>query len=269
MQIEKAAGKKCRVYHYTDEMSDEFSAPSIKARKIDDTYNYSMHTKFFCLKRFLLYRVIATPLAYLFCKLKLGLKIKNKVVRKKASVPFFIYANHTQQTADAYIQSLAFFPHDIFVITHADNVSMPILRNSTAILGAIPLPDTKKAAHNFKASMESHLKSGACIAIYPEAHIWPYYTKIRPFPKDSFSYPVRYSMPVFASTTTYKKRRFFKKPRAVVYIDGPFFPDESLSYNERVEKLHREVYLSMCKRAEESNCEYIRYVKVVDADKSE
>ena len=209
--------------------------------------------------RFILYRIISTPLAFIFCKAKLGLRVKNRKAARGIKSPVFIYANHTQQTADAYIQSLAYFPRDVFVITHADNVSIPILGKITPYLGAIPLPDTRGAAHAFKASLESHVFGGASIVIYPEAHIWPYYTKIRPFPSDSFSYPVRYGTPVFASTTTYQKRRLSKKPRAVIYIDGPFYPDESLSYKERVEKLHREVYESMCKRAEESDCEYIRY----------
>lgn len=242
-------------------MRDEFSEPSIKARKIDGSYKYSMHTRPFRFLRFILYRIIATPLAFIFCKIRLGLKVKNKKAARAVKSPVFIFANHTQQTADAYIQSLAYFPRDLFVITHADNVSLPILGNITSYLGAIPLPDTRSAAHSFKASLESHISGGASVVIYPEAHIWPYYTKIRPFPKDSFSFPVRYGTPVFASTTVYKKRRFSKRPRALLYIDGPFYPSEALPYKERVEKLHREVYDAMCRRAKESDCEYIRYEK--------
>ena len=43
------------------------------------------------------------------------------------------------------------------------------------------------------------------ILIYPEAHIWPYYTKIRPFPSTSFRYPIKFNVPSFSITTTYQK----------------------------------------------------------------
>ncbi len=99
------------------------------------------------------------------------------------------------------------------------------------------------------------------IAIYPEAHIWPYYTKIRPFDEKSFRYPVDFDKPVFSFTNTYQKRKFSKKPKMVTYVDGPFFPDASVPKKARQLKLRNEVYDAMTKRSQANNIEVIKYLK--------
>ena len=74
------------------------------------------------------------------------------------------------------------------------------------------------------------------VTIYPEAHIWPYYTDIRNFKDASFRYPVKYDKPVFCFTNTYQKRRG-KHIRMVTYVEGPFFPDNTLSIKDRKKDL--------------------------------
>lgn len=64
--------------------------------------------------------------------------------------------------------------------------------------------------------------------IYPEAHIWPFYTGIRPFPDTSFRYPVQQKLPVFCLTNTYQRRGKSHIPQIVTYLDGPFYPDAEL-----------------------------------------
>jgi hypothetical protein len=49
------------------------------------------------------------------------------------------------------------------------------------------------------------------IMIFPEAHIWPYSTHIRPFGDESFVYPAELGAPVLAIATTYRPRKIFKK----------------------------------------------------------
>ena len=103
--------------------------------------------------------------------------------------------------------------------------------------------------------------------IYPEAHIWPFYTKIRPFADSSFRYPIQYGCPVFCFTNTYQKRRFSKTPRIVTYVDGPFFPNENLDRKEKQADLRNRVYEAMCERSKMNNVELIKYVKATDNDK--
>ena len=152
-------------------------------------------------------------------------------------------------------------PKENYVIVHPNNVSMPYLGKITPSLGALPLPDDMTAYRNFLSAVERRISEKKTVVIYPEAHIWPFYTKIRRFGDASFAYPVKQGTPVFCFTNTYQKRRFSKKPKIVTYIDGPFYPDKSLSKKEQRRDLCDRVYEAMCERAKSSNVVWIEYIK--------
>ena len=102
------------------------------------------------------------------------------------------------------------------------------------------------------------------ITIYPEAHIWPYYTGIRNFKVVSFSYPVKFNRPAFCVTNTYQKIGKSSKIRMISYIDGPFYPDNNLNKKEAQNKLRDIIYEKMVERAKNSNIEVIKYIKNID-----
>ena len=77
---------------------------------------------------------------------------------------------------------------------------------------------------------------------------------------------MQYQTPVFCLTNTYQKRRFSKRPRIVTYIDGPFYPDGTLSMKQQKQKLRDEVYERMKERAGNSNVTVIRYEKEKEND---
>lgn len=170
----------------------------------------------------------------------------------------FIYGNHTQATADALIPTFITHPANAYVIVHPNNVSMPVLGRITPYIGALPLPDDIAASRNFRTIIDKRVREGSPIFIYPEAHIWPYYTGIRPFPDDSFYYPIKYNVPVFCFTNTYK-RHGNGKPQIVTYVDGPFYPDEGLPLKERRRDLRDRVYDCMKQRSLESDIVWIEY----------
>ena len=254
--------KNQKIIYYKDELNDEFAGDSIKARIIDENYWYGDSSFFFSLMRFFLYRIFAIPLAYLFMKFHYHHKIINKKVlkpyRKKA---FFLYGNHTNNIADALIPTFVSFPKSTYVIVNANNVSMPILGKITPYLGALPLPDNLAATRNFMNSVKLRVEENSSIMIYPEAHIWPFYTKIRPFTNLSFRYPLQYDCPVFSFTNTYQKRPFLKRPKIVTYVDGPFFAEKNLDKKEKQASLRNQVYEKMVQRSKNNNVELIKYIK--------
>lgn len=253
---------KRKVIYYSDELNDEFSTAVITARKIDESYDYGGRKTSWKLKRFFLYRIIAFPVAFFYLKLVFAHKVVGqKKVRKFKKSAIFFYGNHTNTYADPLVPSFVSFPKSTFVIVHPANVSIPFWGKFMPYLGALPLPDNLKAGKNFLDTIRLHVAEKASIVIYPEAHIWPFYTKIRPFVDLSFKYPVEYRAPVFCFTNVYTKRRFTKKPKMTTYIDGPFFADESLPPKERRKKLRDEVYAAMCERSKLSDFEAIKYVK--------
>ncbi len=258
---------KRKVIYYSDELGDEFSQAVIKAKTIDGSYTYIHKSAFKRFTHFFWFRLVATPLAFIYTKHSFHHTIVGrKALKKYKKTGYFIYGNHTQDIADALIPAMLNFPKNVYVIVHPNNVSMPFLGRITPSLGALPLPDDMEAYRNFTKAIETRISDGHTVAIYPEAHIWPYYTKIRPFTDVSFSYPVKQKVPVFCFTNTYQKRKFGKKPKIVTYIDGPFFADESIPTRQRKTELRNRVYDCMCKRAKNSNVEQIQYIKRENED---
>lgn len=253
---------KRTVIYYEDELHDEFSTAVIEPKKIDDDYVYDRRGPIRAFTRFFWYRIVATPLAFLYVKLSLHQKsVGREKLRPYRKEGIFLYGNHTQAVGDPLTPNVFCFPKHVSFIVHANNVSMPYLGRINPSLGAIPLPDTRGAYKNFIECIDGRIAKKHAVVIYPEAHIWPYYTGIRPFPDPSFGYPCKSCTPVFSFVNTYQKRGKRKKPRMTTYIDGPFFPDNSLPLKERREKLRNEVYEMMCERAKNSDVEVIQYIK--------
>lgn len=251
-----------RTVYYTDERTDEFSSAEIETRRIDESYRYIDPRPGWKAARFIAYRLFAMPAAFLYCKLALQARFENRqVLRKAGKTGCFVYGNHTQQVGDPFLPNLALFPKSVYMIVHPNNVSMPVLGKITPYLGALPLPSNIKAMRSFLDAIRTRIEEGSFIMVYPEAHIWPYYTGIRDFPATSMKYPVELDVPSFALTTTYHRRRFGRKPRTVTYLDGPFYPDHSLPPRARAQALRDEIYKTMVRRSQESDYEYIRYVK--------
>lgn len=256
-----------KTVYYTDPRNDEFSSAQITPKTIDENYVYVDKSIRWKTVRFLAYRLIAMPVAWGYCKLALHASFRNREVLKQADGKgCFVYGNHTQQVGDPFLPNVMLFPKSVYVIVHPNNVSMPVLGRVTPYLGALPLPSNLKAMRNFKDAIRTRIEEGAFVMVYPEAHIWPFYTGIRDFPATSVKYPVELDAPSFAMTTTYHRRRFGRKPRTVTYLDGPFYPDPSLPPRARAQELRDRIYQTMVERSRLSDYEYIRYEKKEEVD---
>ncbi len=253
---------KRKIIYYTDEANDEFSLADITPKHIGADYVYEHASRGKKFTRFFWYRIVATPIAFIYTKTKFRHKtVGRERLRAYRKTGYFLYGNHTQDIGDAFMPPMMTFPAENYVIVHPNNVSMPILGKLTPSLGALPLPDDMAAYRNFVRAVEHKIATGKKVVIYPEAHIWPYYTGIRPFSDASFSYPVKTNAPVFCFTNTYQKRKIGKKPKIVTYVDGPFFADNNLDRSARKKDLRDKVYAAMCERARLSTVEKIKYVK--------
>ena len=114
----------------------------------------------------------------------------------------------------------------------------------------------------FIKAVDKRVAEGNGIVIYPEAHVWPYYTRIREFPDTSFHFPVENRVPSFAMTVTYQKRKVEKRPKTTIYVDGPFWPADACPKREQRRRLADEIRTVMEQRSLESTYEYIVYQRV-------
>lgn len=249
-----------KIVYYDDPLEDEFAEAKIESKPIDEHYPYKYSAGRKILRVFT-YRIVAIPLAYAYLKLYFGHKLVGREKLKGYKEGIYLYGNHTNAIADALIPTMVTMPKGIFVIVNPDNVSMPVLGKLTPSLGAIPLPGNMKATKNFMKLLKDLADKGKNIMIYPEAHIWPYYTGIRPFKDDSFTYPVKYHKPVFCFTNTYVKWGKKKRPRIVTYVDGPFFADNKESVATARGKLRDQVYGAMRENAKKNEVELVTYIQ--------
>lgn len=261
--------KQIETIYYSDELNDEFSNAKIEPRKIDEKYVYIHKNPLWNITSYFIQNVLSMPVKILYAKIKFRHKFvgkeKLKLYKKQG---YFIYVNHTQAFADTFIPSLANYPKRNFFIVNPENVSMKGMQTFVEMLGAMPIPCNKEAMKNFLEAIKIRIQKKHTITIYPEAHIWPYYTKIRNFKDVSFKYPIELNVPTFCITNTYQRRNKNKqKIQIVSYIDGPFFAQEEIDNGQMLNKkqkqkdLRDKVYNTMVDRSKNSNIEYIKYVK--------
>jgi len=262
MIIDKNKKTEKKVIYYTDELNEEFSKAQIVPRVIDGNFAY-FHGPVWDVCSVLIQNVFSMPIKLLYAWMKFRVRyVGREKLKSCQGRGYFIYGNHTQPFADTFLPSLANYPRRNFFIVNPENVSMPGLGKLVELLGAIPIPCDFEGMKHFIQSVEDKIQKNYSVTIYPEAHIWPYYTHIRPFKPVSFRYPVKLSCPVFAMTNTYHSRgRSGRKVQIITYIDGPFYPDEKLKAKERQQDLRDRVYLCMKERSKESDFEFIEYRK--------
>lgn len=255
--------KNKKVIYYTDELNDEFAGAKIKPRVIDKNYKYIHKNPLWNICSYLVQNILSMPIKILCSKIKFRIQYLGKEkIKKYKNSGYFVYVNHTQVFADTFIPSIPIYPKRNYFIVNPENISMKGLQTLVEMLGAMPIPNDKGGMKNFLDAINKKVNSKCAITIYPEAHIWPYYTKIRPFKAVSFKYPVKLDKPVFCMTNTYKKYgKNNSKVKIVTYIDGPFFANKELILKEQQQDLRDRVYRCMVERSKNSDIEIIKYIK--------
>lgn len=254
-----------KIIYYEDELNDEFSKSSIEPRIIDENYKYVHKNPLWNLCSFVLQNILSVPIKILYAKIKFRIKyIGKEKIKPYKNEGYFIYGNHTQPFADTFIPSIPMYPKRNFLIVNPVNISLKGTGTLVEMLGAMPIPSNKSAMKNFLEAIKQKTNKGYAITIYPEAHIWPYYTKIRPFKDVSFKYPIQLEKPAFCITNTYQSYgKNNKKIKIVSYIDGPFYPNKELTLKEQQKELRNKIYNCMDERSKNSNIEHIKYIKKV------
>ena len=177
---------------------------------------------------------------------------------------YVIYANHTNPFHDVFGPAMA-ADRRIFTVISPVNLKIPGIGPILPMIGGLPLGKTRDEKMAFNNAVDKRLKQKKVLVIYPEAHVWPYATKIRKFPAGgkSFKYAVRNEVPIYTLTTTYHKRKDRKKgdlPRMDVYLDGPFYA-EGDTMEEKQDDLAKKAYDSMVKYSKKNTYEYFKYIK--------
>ncbi|MBE6623470.1 MAG: 1-acyl-sn-glycerol-3-phosphate acyltransferase [Ruminococcaceae bacterium] len=248
-----------RKTRYYSSFLDDFEKSADQNFKLPDDYKY-IKTSF--LSRIISEIIYGTAVVFggIYCKVFLHMKIKGRKNLKGIKSGFFIYGNHTQPVGDVFIPALCVLPKRIYTVVSPANYGIPVIGKILPYLGALPVAGSFSGIKKLNDAIGTRLEQKHPVVIYPEAHVWEYYTGIRPFPETSFRFPVKFNKPSFAMTVTYRKGKVFKKPVMEVFLDGPFYP-EGNNIKEKTEDLHGKVISAMKDRSKNSNYCYITYEK--------
>lgn len=260
--------EKHRYYYYYDELNDDFANNGIETLPLPDDYEYYPKS--------LVYRIVH-PVANIIMLLFLmvvnamtdGYRVHNSKILKKRNdrkKGYFVFANHTTWIGDAVIHPTIAFPKQVYTVVHPDAISIKGASTAIRMLGAMPKPSSRKNFVRFIEASSRMFEEGNPVVIYPEAHIWPKYNRIRQFPDVSFGIPARLGAPCFVKTTVYR-RNGKGHTYSEVYYDGPFYPDNTLCLKDAQKKLRDDIYSVMKERTKDSALDIrYHYIKVNSPD---
>ena len=253
-----------RVLYYSDPLNDDFASNEISTKKLGKDFVYVRTNPFWRACAFLVYHGFARPVTFLWLKLKFAHRINGReLLRPFRKTGYFIFANHTNGDLDAFVPSRLAAPKKAYIVCSPDATSIKGIKGLVQMLGGIPVFTGVSGAGKFKEAITRRIREKKAVAIYPEAHIWPYYTGIRPFKDVSMAYPCETGAPCFAVTNVYLRRKipFFGRPRVLSVVKGPFYPGNDLPPKEARKKLRDEILAAMEETAAEyEQYEYVEYV---------
>lgn len=267
--FQKDIPKAERVFYYESEEDDPIQTKEQERKEkvsLPEGYEFIPKNPFVRLYSAILFRIFKLFGQYyerVYWQTKFYGREKLKGARGNGYV---MYANHTNPFHDVFGPALA-ADRRIFTIISPVNLKLPGIGKYLPMIGGIPLGTNAEEKKAMNEAVDMRLKKQKkCLVIYPEAHVWPYYTGIKKFPAGdkSFKYAVRNDLPIFTMTTTYHKRKDKKHgdlPRMDVYVDGPFWPDKGKTDDENRAKLAKEAYDSMVKYSKKNTYNYFEYKK--------
>lgn len=234
-----------KVYYFSDEINDDFAPLGLERPKIDENYKYIRKNPFNVFFSAIVYYCLAKPILS-FIAICMGVKVKNrkniKPFRKRG---LFIYANHTSYLDAFVIQAFVGGFKRTNILGYSDASAIPFVNHICKACGYLPIPSTLKGTQKLMEAIEYYVERGQSILIYPEAHIWPTYTKIREFSKTSFHYPAKLKTPIIPIVTVWRKSKISKNPKMTLVIGEPIYPKSELNDNENKIYLRNKCYEQM------------------------
>jgi 1-acyl-sn-glycerol-3-phosphate acyltransferase len=244
--------------YYSDLLNDDFGS-TIKEIPLPRHYKYYSENLINHFIDFIIYRVFVRPIALLYNKIKFHQKFVNKKLLKKVKGGYFIYSNHTAFAGDAFTPNILEFKRKNYIVVGRETASLTSIIYLLRTLGAIPLSNNMSDMKQYFNCIKKRSKNSS-ITIYPEAHIWPYYTDIRPFSSEAFKYPAKFNKPIFTLTNCYQKKKFGKRPRIISIINGPYYPKKEFNIKDNSIFLRNIAYQNMKYAATTySTYEYYKY----------
>lgn len=212
--------------------------------EIKDSYKYISDNKIFNAVSDLLF-IIITPILWILNKVMFGFEVQGKENIRKVAGGKITISNHIHYM-DCTMNGLINFPERTYFPTLASNFKIPVIRHLIRLLYAIPIPKKQRHKEKFYNQIKKALKDGKIIHMYPEASLWPYYEKIRPFKKGAFKIAVETNCPIVPILYRFEEPdgifALYKRKKCIhAKVLPPVYPNTELEKNERIRDLEKRV----------------------------
>lgn len=134
------------------------------------------------------------------------------------------------------------------VIREGNYTSFPgfygyLMRNCNTL----PLSSHHKTLKKFSDAVGTLLREGHFVLVYPEQSMWWNYRKPKPLKKGAYIFAAKNNVPVLPCFITMKDSDVlgddgFPVQEYTIHVAKPIYPDQSLRYGEKVEKLAEQNY---------------------------
>lgn len=212
--------------------------------EIKDDYKYIIDNKILNCFSDLLF-IIITPILWILNRVLFGFDVEGVDNLRKVSGGKVTISNHVHPM-DCTMNGLINFPERTYFPTLATNFKIPFIRHLIRILYAVPIPKKQAQKEKFFEQINKALLDGKTIHMYPEAALWPYYEKVRPFKKGAFKMAVEANCPIVPILYKFEEPdgifALYKRKKCIhAKVLEPVYPNLDLSKNEIAEDLQKRV----------------------------
>lgn len=258
--------KKSRTIYYSNIYEDDFDTTNLERIDIPNNYSYYRKNGIKGLFQDFLYYFLAKPVLSCYCFFK-GIRVVNRKQLKllrKCNQGCFLYGNHVSKT-DAFKLQSYIIHRRVNILGYTDALAInKLVSYLVKSFGYLALPNNfndLKRVKELQEAMKFYVDKKQHILIYPEAHIWPYYTKIRDFKSGSFYYPAKFNKPIMPFVTIFKKVWWKKKPVERIIFGDLIYPKNDLNDKDNRNYLKEKCYQEMLKLSNiYKQYEYIKYI---------
>lgn len=197
----------------------------------------------------ILYYGIAFPILKILTKIVYDLKIEGKENIKNIKTGAVTVSNHVLYLDCAMI-GLACGRKKIFYTTRAESFEIPFVRTLIKHLRAIEIPRGIQEKIKFRKEVDTLLKQGNLVQIYPEGSMELYCTELRSFKNGAFHFAINNDVPVIPLVIKFREpkgiRKIFKRKKDVTLtVLEPVYGNKTGNIKEDAINLNKEVYEKM------------------------
>lgn len=171
----------------------------------------------------------------------LGLRVTGHKNLRHLHGGFVTVCNHVHPLDSAMVGCTLKLKRIHFLTLQA-NMERPVIRFLVRLLGGLPIPRCKASFFSFYRAVETALRRGDVVHVFPEGHLIPYCRQLRPFQNGAFAFAYDCDAPIVPMVITYRQpkgvwKKLRRRPFVTLHILQPVYPDIVASKRGEIQRI--------------------------------